>query len=100
MGTTVKRVRRSRAQWQAVIARGERSPLGVSGFCRAEGIGTASFYKWRQRLVADARSETLAPVNEPRFLDLGPLAGPTTVGSAWDIELELGAGVVLRLRRA
>jgi putative transposase len=99
MGTTEKRVRRSRAQWQALIERGECSPLGVSGFCRAEGIGSASFYKWRQRLAADAPPETLAPVNEPGFLDLGPLAGPTSNGAAWDIELELGAGVVLRLRR-
>jgi hypothetical protein len=99
MGTTEKRVRRSRAQWQAVIERGEDSPLGVSGFCRAEGIGTASFCKWRERVAAGAPSEPLAPVDEPRFLDLGPLAEPTTNGSAWDIELELGAGVVLRLRR-
>ncbi|WP_295457884.1 IS66 family insertion sequence element accessory protein TnpB [uncultured Thiodictyon sp.] len=83
----------------AVIERGERSPLGISGFCRAEGLGTASFYKWRQRLAAAAPSEALAPVKEPRFLDLDPLAGPISNGSAWDIELKRGAGVVLRLRR-
>lgn len=99
MGSTEKRARRSRAQWQSVIERGERSSLGVLGFCRAEGIGTASFYKWRQRLAVGAASETLAPVTEPRFLDLGPLVSASANAAAWDIELELGAGVVLRLRR-
>jgi hypothetical protein len=99
MGTTEKRVRRSRAQWRAVIARAARSPLGVSAFCLAEGIGTASFYTWRRRLAREAPEALPAPVAEPAFLDLGSLAAPTADGAAWDIELELGAGVVLRLRR-
>ena len=99
MGPTKKRVERSRAQWRAVIARAARSPLGVSAFCRGEGISTASFYTWRRRLADGASGDAWAPVGEPAFLDLGALAGATATGSAWDIELELGAGVVLRLRR-
>ena len=100
MGTTEKRTRRSRAQWQAVITRAERSPLGVAAFCRGEGIGTASLYSWRRRLAEGAPDAAPAPRGEPAFLDLGALTGATTTGAAWDIELELGAGVVLRLRRA
>jgi hypothetical protein len=34
---TERRARRSRAQWQTLIERGERSPLGIGAFCRAEG---------------------------------------------------------------
>lgn len=99
MGTTEKRVQRSRAQWQAVIARAARSPLAVSAFCRGEGISTGSFYAWRRRLADGAPHDAASPVGEPAFLDLGALAGPTTHASGWDIVLELGAGVVLRLRR-
>lgn len=106
MGTTEQSARRSRAQWRAVITRGERSPLGISAFCRAEGIGTASFYTWRRRLASDApdtvavrAGEAARSTDASAFLDLGALAGATASGSAWDIELELGAGVVLRLRR-
>jgi putative transposase len=99
MGTTEKRVHRSRAQWQAVIARAARSPLGVSAFCRGEGISTASFYTGRRRLADGLPGDASAPGGEPAFLDLGALAGATATGSAWDIELELGAGVVLRRRR-
>ena len=99
MESTERRARRSRAQWQAVIARAERSPLGAAAFCRAERIGAASFYTWRKRLSVGAPQAAPLPEGEPAFLDLGSLAGGASAGSAWDIELELGAGVVLRLRR-
>ena len=99
MGTTGQRVRRSRAQWQAVIARAARSPLGVSAFCRGEGIGTASFYTWRRRLADGAPGDASVPVGQPAFFDLGALVEPGRSAAAWDIELDLGAGVVLRLRR-
>jgi len=33
------------------------------------------------------------------FFDLGTLAGVRPESSPWDLELALGAGVVLRLRR-
>ncbi len=70
MGTTEKPTRRSRARWRAVIARAERSPLGVAAFCRTAGISTASFYAWRRRLADGAPSETPAPVGEPASLGL------------------------------
>jgi hypothetical protein len=95
--------RRSRAQWQSLIERGERSPLGIAAFCRAEGVSTASFYTWRKRLsrsAADGLSapgETQAP--HATFLDLGALRGADGEPTRWDIELALGDGVVLRLRR-
>jgi hypothetical protein len=40
-----------------------------------------------------------AAVVDPAFLDLGTLAESASNQTTWDIELELGAGVVLRLRR-
>lgn len=96
MASSAKRVRRSRAQWQELIERGERSPLGILGFCRAEGISSASFYSWRQRL---GQAPVTAPTGaEPAFVDLGTLGEAATTGG-WEMELDLGAGVVLRLRR-
>lgn len=94
--------RRSRAQWQDLIARAARSPLSVEAFCRGEGVSSASFYAWRKRLGAAAPQTLPAgkPMPEPVFLDLGtlaPSAGAECGG--WEIELDLGAGAVLRLRR-
>ena len=96
METQAGPVRRSLAQWQELIARGERSGLPVAAFCRREGISTASFYTWRKRLGGAAAPQAAAPA----FVELGTLPGGAGArGGGWDIELELEAGVVLRLRR-
>ena len=89
--------RRSRGQWQSLLARAERSPLSVRAFCAAQGISTASFYLWRKRLGVEREQE------EARFLDLGALAAHAGAGAddsgGWEVELALGDGLVLRLRR-
>ena len=108
MGTTEKRVRRSRAQWQAVIDACRAQPAGGVGVLPGRGDRHGELLQLAPRLAADApgteavrAGEAARSTDAPAFLDLGALAGATTTtGSAWDIELELGAGVVLRLRRA
>ena len=100
MATAGSGARRSRGQWQSLIARAERSPLSVRAFCAAQGISTASFYLWRKRLGVDI--EQVAPV-AASFLDLGELAAHAGAGAddagGWELELALGDGLVLRLRR-
>ena len=102
MAATDRRPRRSRAQWQALIEQAERSGLSARAFCQGEGINLASFYQWRKRLAAEG-SESHAASDTPAsdtFIDLGPLGdGRSRGGGDWDIELQLGADVVLRLRR-
>ncbi|MEY6434015.1 IS66 family insertion sequence element accessory protein TnpB [Thioalkalicoccus limnaeus] len=98
--TTTTRVRRTRADWQAVISRAERSALSTAAFCAAEGISTASFYLWRKRLGASNPPQGDVGEEAPEFLDLGLLSRPVKMDTAsWDLELDLGDGVVLRLRR-
>lgn len=86
--------RRSRREWQSLIERAERSALGVTAFCAAQGVSTASFYLWRKRLAAEVERPA-------EFLDLGELqAQPRAERSnGWELELALGEGLVLRLRR-
>jgi hypothetical protein len=99
MAAVLAGARRSRAQWQSLIERAERSPLSVSAFCAAQGVSTANFYLWRKRLRAEARPQPTAVAGE--FLDLGVLATPRCEERAggWELELTLGGGLVLRLRR-
>jgi len=97
MAPSKRRARRGRAQWQGLIERAAHSPQSISAFCRAEDVSTASFYSWRKRLGAATPGGAVA--EDGTFLALGTL-GPEIGGAApWDIELELGAGMVLRLRR-
>ncbi|AGA88888.1 hypothetical protein Thimo_3773 (plasmid) [Thioflavicoccus mobilis 8321] len=98
---TTTRVRRTHADWQAVISRAERSSLSTAAFCAGEGISTASFYLWRKRWRASNPPQGDVGEEAPEFLDLGLLSRPAnTEGASWDLELDLGDGVVLRLRRA
>jgi hypothetical protein len=60
MAAVGSRGRRSRAEWQSLIARAEGSALSMGAFCAAQGISTASFYLWSKRLGGDI--EQLAPV--------------------------------------
>jgi hypothetical protein len=101
MVTGKRWARRSRAQWQGLIERAAHSPLSIAAFCATEDISTASFYSWRKRLGAATPGEAVAEdgAEDGTFLELGTLRPEVASPAPWNIELELGAGVVLRLRR-
>jgi hypothetical protein len=101
MATTKRRARRGRAQWQGLLERAAHSPLSIAAFCRGEDVSTASFYSWRKRLGAATPGGAVAEgaAEDGAFLELGVLGSEAAGPVPWDIELELGAGVVLRLRR-
>jgi hypothetical protein len=103
MAAVFSGARRSRAQWQSLIERAERSPLSVTAFCAAQEVSTASFYLWRKRLSEEAPLPQPEPaLGAGEFLDLGVLdadAQREDCSGGWDLELALGSGVVLRLRR-
>ena len=89
---------------ERLIERFERTGQTRGRFCTAHGLALSTFDLWRRKLRA-----TPAAVNEERpealFVDLtNPTqtqASPTSAGTgACEVELDLGAGVVLRVRRA
>jgi len=99
-------------RWRAVMSRFAGAGVSVSAFCRGESIPTQTFYYWRARLrpaqsgvVASKRAIT--PSHSPPaprgFVDLGllPSIDPATLAgpSGLEIRLDLGAGVVLQIRR-
>ncbi|MCY4343004.1 MAG: IS66 family insertion sequence element accessory protein TnpB [Gammaproteobacteria bacterium] len=81
-------VRRTRAQWRAIMSRFERSGQGRREFCEAEGLVLGTF-PWRTELGRSGPGDGL-------FVEL---ADGRPAASAWDAELELGGGLVLRVRR-
>jgi len=99
MPSIPKRSHRRRAQWQALIARAEQSELSVTEFCRRESVSTASFYTWRNRLRPIAEPVSTPAADSSAFIELGTFDQAKDSTRGWDIELDLGAGMVLRLRR-
>jgi putative transposase len=82
-----------------------RSGLSRRAFCARHAIALSTFDWWCRRLARGA-GEPVAAQEEAQalFLELdAPLAATASnikpASPAWDLELELGAGVVLRLRR-
>jgi hypothetical protein len=89
------RVRRTEAEWRAVLERFERSGLSLSAFCRRAKLSRGSFVKWRRRLEgrpspSPAFVEWIAPSAAERGAEA---AAPRGTG---ELELSLPGGVVLR----
>lgn len=98
----------SQSRWRALVAAFESSGLSMPGFCQREGIAESSFYAWRARLRSGSRRvKTRTPGATRGFVQLGVMGSgaaqavelPSGNGSALEIKLDLGAGVVLHLRR-
>jgi hypothetical protein len=87
-----RHVRRSPSEWRQLIDEQARSGLSQTAFCAARALSTTSFQHWKRQLAG-----TSAPPSAT-WLELGPLQ-ERPVATGWDLELELGAGVCLRLRR-
>ena len=85
-----RRIRRSRDEWRRLIDEQAGSGQTQSAFCAARGISVGSLRNWRRRLGASIETSG-------SWLELGTLAEAKS--PAWDVELDLGDGICLRLRR-
>jgi len=94
METKSGRVRRNATEWQRIIDEQKRSGLSQETFCRQHDIGYGSFQNWKTKLTGGHRPRT----DMPSFIELPALKIDTA--SHWDLELDLGHGIVLRARRA
>jgi hypothetical protein len=84
--------RHSRAEWEELMTGYEAGNKAQREFCAERGIAYSSFCYWRKRLRSVASNEsTMAPL-----IELPALVSDET--PSWRVELELGAGIVLRIR--
>ena len=94
------RIVHSEASWRQLIAQYETGSLTQKSFCQKHRISVSSFHKWRQRFKQNEDAD--------HFIDISRAIVPTQHKSqsavelespAWLVELELGQGMVLRVRR-
>ncbi|MDA1073865.1 MAG: hypothetical protein O3A63_03765 [Proteobacteria bacterium] len=92
MSINQRRRRRSASEWSSIVADFRESGLSARAFCHETDVALSTFTKWlrRQRLV-----ETTPTA--PRFVALEGEVSPSV--SSWEMELDLGDGMTLRLRR-
>lgn len=95
------------ARWRARLERFGRSAQTVTAFCAGEAVSVPSFYYWRGKLTGRSSAQRQrAPVSATGFIEVGaaqvaaPRVGGGTVADVGvELQLDLGAGVLLRIRR-
>ena len=91
-----KRIQRTRGQWKSLVDEFTTSGLTKIAFCKKRGIATSCFHRWQQVFAGQSAAGEFIDITEP----IAAVASPPPVESNadWQVELELGAGMVLRVR--
>jgi len=96
------RIRRSAAVWRGLFSRQSSSGVSVPEFCRREGINASRLRRWRSTLQDARKAHRAAVAAQPLtqgptpFIDLGDLR---PAGSRFEVQLELGRGVIRSIAR-
>ena len=88
-------IRRSAEQWREIQQRFEHSGQTQVAFCAAEGLALSTFTLWRRKLGS---SQEMITNNDAAMFVALPDSNIPVSATLWDVELQLGADVVLRLR--
>ncbi len=85
-------IHRGRSAWEQLMAQYAASGITQRQFCKQHNLSYGTFCTWRKRL----RSSALANEQTAALVEL-PLQA-AELDSAWRVELDLGQGVVLRMK--
>ena len=88
-------IRRSAEQWREIQQRFEHSGQTQVAFCAAEGLALSTFTLWRRKLGS---SQEMITNNDAAMFVALPDSNIPVSATLWDVELQLGADVVLRLQ--
>lgn len=101
-------LRRSREEWRSLVEEYEACDMPQTRFCAEHGLSGTQLRYWRKRFLQEASaggdSESLIdflelPLVSPKRSSPAPVPTPAPAGDGdWRVELDLGGGMVLRLR--
>ena len=90
--TASSNARRDRSAWEQLMAQYEAGDLSQRIFCEQHGLAYSTFGYWRKQLCRPVHNE-----NQPASLIELPMLS-TDESRGWRVELDLGKGMVLRLK--
>ncbi len=94
------RVIRSKAQWQSLITEYENSPLSQQAFCDKHQIAVSSLHKWRKHFGPQPSPAPFVEIGQTLAMVGTSEKSSSDAEKSWAVELELGQGLLLRLRYA
>lgn len=89
-----RRTRRTASEWRELVSQFERGGQSRKAFCSSQGLSLSTFDLWRRKLRGTPAQREHG--SESMFVEVAQVE--PTRSLSWDVELELGAGVVLRVR--
>ena len=96
MSKTVSRNnRRSCEEWGRLMAEYDAGELSQRAFCAQHGLAYSSFGYWRKQLRGGLAAKD-GP--GPALVELPALTRLSVKQAPWRLELDLGKGIVLRVR--
>jgi len=98
--TQVKRtqVHRTPKQRHQLVNEFDPSQQTIHAYCKKNNIGTSNFYKWKAKL---GMHESTEKEEIPTFVPIQThLSSNTPQTPGWDLEFELGQGIILRLSKS
>ena len=91
--------KRSPEQWHELVEAQAASGQSQAALCAAHGLSKSSFGLWKRRVRASSSTGGAPLPVAPLFTPLSGAANATQAAADWDVELDLGDGVCLRVRR-
>lgn len=101
--TATRNPRRTAAQWHGIVEAQLASGLSAPKFCREKQISYPSFMNWKKKLVdglVKTEDKLATFIELSPDLDVATSAPALADTQAVAIELDLGAGIHLRISRA
>jgi putative transposase len=86
-------VRRGADEWRRLVHEQADSGLSQAAFCKTHRLSLSTFQYWKKRI---GLSHQESPAASAAWIELPSIGG---LSNGWDIELDLGDGVRLRLSR-
>ena len=91
------KVMRSKAQWQALLNESRTSGLTKTDFCKKHKISASSLHKWQKYFDAQLTGAEFIDITENLHQEAPPQSAHPGE-HPWLVELELGYGMILRVR--
>ncbi|HDK37667.1 MAG TPA: IS66 family insertion sequence hypothetical protein [Thiolapillus brandeum] len=88
--------RHTPSEWQQLIEAQQASGLSQKAFCQENGIARATFGYWKRKLKQE-QPVVQGHMSGSSWIELSRFATEPSPTAYWQIELDLGNGVCLRL---